>query len=184
MTKHSNHSDQSISEWCQDRNSRQEPAGVNWNRDHGLALHGLLSLLSYTTQAHLPRGGTSHSGLGLFTSIICFKNCLIVLPTIQPDRGIFSIEVPFSQTAFACVQAIGETKQNKQKQTKNKQQQKTVRCSIDLVELGDTQNMWMKRERNQRYLQKNNPEWTVKLRGKTYTGWVIRWRGMWVSPWV
>ena len=29
-----------------------------------LASPALLSLLSYTTQYHLPRGGTTHSGLG------------------------------------------------------------------------------------------------------------------------
>ena len=31
---------------------------------HWLALHGLLSLLSYRTQNHQPRDGTAHSGLG------------------------------------------------------------------------------------------------------------------------
>jgi hypothetical protein len=29
-----------------------------------IASHGLLRLLSYRTQDHLPRGGTTHSGLG------------------------------------------------------------------------------------------------------------------------
>lgn len=40
-------------------------SAVDW-----LAPHGLLSLLSYTTQAHLPRGGTAYHELGLPTSHI------------------------------------------------------------------------------------------------------------------
>jgi hypothetical protein len=34
-----------------------------------LASHDLLSLLSYRTQNHQPRGGTTHNGLGLLPLI-------------------------------------------------------------------------------------------------------------------
>lgn len=36
----------------------------------GLALYGLLSLLSDTTQGHMPKGETAHSGLSTSTSTI------------------------------------------------------------------------------------------------------------------
>jgi hypothetical protein len=49
---------------------RQEPVLRNGSSSHGgvlltglLAPHGLLSLLSYSTQDHQPRDGTTHSGM-------------------------------------------------------------------------------------------------------------------------
>ena len=39
-----------------------------------LAPHGSHSLLSYTTEDHLSKGGTTHSGLGHPTSIINQEN--------------------------------------------------------------------------------------------------------------
>jgi hypothetical protein len=50
---------------------RQELTQRSW-RDaaHWLAPRGLLSLLSYSTQEHLPRVGSTHSGLGSHTSTI------------------------------------------------------------------------------------------------------------------
>ena len=71
-----------ISGWClpyitegsQDRNSnkagtwRQELMERPWrNAAYWLAPHGLLSLLSYSTQDHQPRSGTAHSALYPFT---------------------------------------------------------------------------------------------------------------------
>lgn len=48
--------------------TRQEPGGRMqrpWrSAAYWLALHGLLNLLSYTTQDHSPRDDTAHSGLG------------------------------------------------------------------------------------------------------------------------
>ena len=45
---------------------RQEPKQRSGrNAAYWLALHALLSPISYTTQAHLPRSGTIHSGLVL-----------------------------------------------------------------------------------------------------------------------
>lgn len=54
----------------QDRNLRHLPGGRNWSRGHkgilltGFVPHDLLSLLSYITKNHLPRGGTTHNELG------------------------------------------------------------------------------------------------------------------------
>jgi hypothetical protein len=57
---------QSITEGSQGRNSRQETKGRNRSRGHGrILLTGLLSLLSYRTQVHLPRGDPTHSGWAL-----------------------------------------------------------------------------------------------------------------------
>ena len=44
---------------------RERPGGRSWcrgreERCYWLAPHGLLSLFSYRTQDHLPRGGTTH----------------------------------------------------------------------------------------------------------------------------
>jgi hypothetical protein len=55
------------------------------NAAYWLAPHGLLSLLSYTTQDHPPRARTAHCGLGPPPSIISL------------DEGIFSIEVPLPE---------------------------------------------------------------------------------------
>jgi hypothetical protein len=51
-----------------------------------LALHGLLSLLSYRTQDHQPRDGTTHSGLGPPPLI---RKCPIGVLTAQSYGGIF-----------------------------------------------------------------------------------------------
>lgn len=54
--------------------SRQEPRGRNWSRGHrGVLLTGFLFLLSCSTQDRQPRGGTSHSDLGLsgYASHVC-----------------------------------------------------------------------------------------------------------------
>lgn len=67
------------------RNLRQEPTGRNWkspwaNATSQPASHGWLGLLSYATQAHLPRGGTTLSGLGPSMSInyqeSAYQTCL------------------------------------------------------------------------------------------------------------
>ena len=48
-----------------------------------LALHGLLSLLSYRTQDHQPRDGTAHSELGPPLSITNERNAFPA--SLQPD---------------------------------------------------------------------------------------------------
>lgn len=55
------------------QSSRLEQEHVQ-NIDFWLAPHGLPSLLSYVTQDHLPKGGSTHSGLNPPTSIINEEN--------------------------------------------------------------------------------------------------------------
>jgi hypothetical protein len=66
-----------------------------------LSLHGLLSLLSYRIQNHLPRDSTTHHGLGSLPSIT--KKMSYDLPTDWSYENIFSFELPSSQTTSACV---------------------------------------------------------------------------------
>lgn len=61
-----------------------------------LFLHGLLSLLSYTSQDHMLRGSTAHSELVPPISIINQENDPMDLPVAQSDGGTFSVEVPSS----------------------------------------------------------------------------------------
>jgi hypothetical protein len=56
----------------QGRNSRKNLEVGNEAETMGESL--LTSMLSYRTQNHLPRGGTTHCGLGLPTSIIHQEN--------------------------------------------------------------------------------------------------------------
>ena len=65
-----------------------------------LAPHGLLSLLSYRTQDHQPRDGTTHSGLGLPHQSLIKK---MPLHTAHLYGGIFSLEAPSSLMTLACV---------------------------------------------------------------------------------
>lgn len=67
------------------RKPRQEPRGRHWCRNHeGNCLLACSSLLSYILQDHLPRGGPTHSGLGLSTSIINQEN----VPQSCPQAGL------------------------------------------------------------------------------------------------
>ena len=67
-------------------------------------LTGFLSKLFYSTQDHLPRGGTDHSEQGPPTSIIHLKNVTAKLSMGQFGGGISSIEIPsFQMTlSFLC----------------------------------------------------------------------------------
>ena len=77
-----------------------------------LAPHGLLSLLSYITQDHLPRDGTAHSGLSPPTPIINQEKGSPAMPTGQSDGGMFSVEVLSSQMTMACVELTKTNKTN------------------------------------------------------------------------
>ena len=56
----------------------------------------ILIYLSYMVQEHLPRDGSTFSGLGLPTSISNQDNFIIERPTDQTDPGDFSTEAsPF-----------------------------------------------------------------------------------------
>lgn len=53
----------------------------------------LVCFLTHSRQDLTPRGRTAHSGLGPSTSVA----------TGQCNGGVFSIEIPFSQMALACI---------------------------------------------------------------------------------
>lgn len=67
-----------------------------------LAPHDLISLISFITQEHLPRSGTTHSRLHSSTTIqSSVKTITHRLATGQSEGGIVSTEVPSSQTTLA-----------------------------------------------------------------------------------
>ena len=87
--------------WRQELKQRPWRGAAYW-----LALHGLLSLLSYKTHVYLPRGDTAQSGLGPSTSIIKEEYALqTCLPTGQSDRGIFSAKVSHCQMTVAYIKS-------------------------------------------------------------------------------
>ena len=93
---------------------RQELRQGPWrSAAYRLAVCGLLSLLSHTTQDHPSRGGTTHRRLGPPTSVINQEKAPTGMPTGQVDRGISSVEVPSSQTTLTCIKLIQKQKQNK-----------------------------------------------------------------------
>jgi hypothetical protein len=84
---------QSLIKASQDRNLRQEMKQKSWsNVAYWLALHGLLSLWSFTIQDHLPRGDVILRELGPPTSIMKQENVPSDLPTGQSDGGILLSE--------------------------------------------------------------------------------------------
>lgn len=62
-----------------------------------VAPYGLLKLHAYTTQDHIPRNGTAHSGLCPPIPIIDQENVPIGLPMGQPDVGKSSVKALSSQ---------------------------------------------------------------------------------------
>lgn len=68
-----------------------------------LILHGFLSLLSFSTQNHQPRGSTGHSFLSPPASIVSLENVPHICPQVNFGGGIFSIEVPSSQMRLTCI---------------------------------------------------------------------------------
>lgn len=72
------------------RNSRPDLKQIpNMNTDHWFLPHSLLSLLSYKTQDHRPRGGPAHSELAPPTSIINQKT-----QAGHYYEDIFSVKIP------------------------------------------------------------------------------------------
>lgn len=82
----------------------QEP-GRKKRAAYWLALLGLLDLLSFALQDHLPRSGTTHSGVGPSTTIVNQENALTDLPTGQSDGDGSSLGVSFSQVTLICVKS-------------------------------------------------------------------------------
>lgn len=82
------------------RNLKQEPEGRSYCRDQGVVLcTGLLRLLSYTPQDHMPKGCATHQCVGPFH--------INHQPRKQPQtghsyKGIFLSEVP-SQMTLNCI---------------------------------------------------------------------------------
>ena len=72
------------------------------NTAYYLAPHGFLSLLSYNTQGHEPREGTTHNDLGPFpqSQIRKMSDRLAYSPSYV---GSFSTEAPSSLMTLACV---------------------------------------------------------------------------------
>lgn len=64
----------------------------------------MVSLLPYTTQEHLPKSGSAHSGLGLHTSVINQENASIDMPTGQTNGGNSVIEILSSQVYLGLYQ--------------------------------------------------------------------------------
>lgn len=82
--------------------------GRNGSRDYGgillacLLSPGLLNYLSYSTQVHQLRGGTTRSGLGILISIDSYKKASQTY--LQDSYGRkASVEVPSFQVTLACV---------------------------------------------------------------------------------
>ena len=78
------------------------------NGAYWLALHGLLS---YTTQDHIPRDGTAHSGLGL-PHQPSSKHSPTGLAMCQSDEGTFSSGVLPTQKTLACTKLTKPTNQD------------------------------------------------------------------------
>ena len=93
------HSSQSIMRGSQDRSSRQEVGGRNWNRGHGrVLLTGLLST-SCPACCFIDPGWLCPQWEGPSHINQESRKCSTDSPTDKSDRGIFSVKVPFSQMA-------------------------------------------------------------------------------------
>ena len=87
----------SIIERSRGRNSKQEPGGRSWSRDHDAywpVPHALFSLISYSTQRwHYPQWtGLSHISHQS-------QQCTTGLPTGQTDGRVFSVAIPLPRYA-------------------------------------------------------------------------------------
>lgn len=83
----------------------------------------MLSLLSRTTQDHLPKDGISYCGLSLSTPTYTQENVSMDLTTGQVNMDIISVKVP-PQITPACVKLI-----IKQDETNGKQEEVNVPSS-------------------------------------------------------
>jgi len=89
--------------WRQELMQRPRRDAAYW-----LASPGLLSLLSYRTQDHQPRDGTTHNGLGPPPLITNRANALqLGLMEAFPQLRLFSLITP------ACVKLTHKTSQHK-----------------------------------------------------------------------
>lgn len=108
------------------RKSGQEPKQRPWGSTaYWFGPHGLLWVLSYTTQDYLVRGGITHRELGLPTSIINQENTL--QNCLQSEGGTLSIDISLFQMTLTCITL---TKTNKQTNQNNKQKIPKQKLSI------------------------------------------------------
>jgi hypothetical protein len=77
---------------------------------------GLLNLLFYTLQEHLPRAVASYIGLDPQTSIINQENAPTILQLGQTYIGISSIKFPFSQMTLAYVKLTEEEEEGEREE--------------------------------------------------------------------
>lgn len=78
----------------------------------------MFSLLSYTAQAHLPKDGATHSGLGHPLSIFIQDNFFINMATCQSDLDSLSIETPSDDSRLCQVDSqsqLGKMAKQEQK---------------------------------------------------------------------
>lgn len=84
---------QSLHLYKQNRNLKVELIQMTWKgTSYWFPLHGLLCLISYTTQGHQPQGCPRQNWLGCPTSML-IREELIDLTMVQFSEGIFSIEI-------------------------------------------------------------------------------------------
>lgn len=74
------------------------------NAAYWLAFHGVLHLSSYTMQDNLPKGDTTHNGLGPSHINHQSRKCPYSMPMCQSDVVSSLAEVLSSQVMLACVQ--------------------------------------------------------------------------------
>lgn len=75
---------------------------ISWkNMAYCFALHGLLSLITYTPQGHMPMGGITHRGLVSVTLTFNQENTF----TDKSDGGNFFFEVLSSQVTQVCIKS-------------------------------------------------------------------------------
>lgn len=87
----------SITEGSQCRNTRQQPGGRKWNRNHIRKPLQISHFISYTTKPHIPSVAIASSELGPSKSNINQETALKVLPAVQSNGW------PIPRWASVCV---------------------------------------------------------------------------------
>lgn len=100
---------QSLHLYKQNRNLKVELIQMTWKgTSYWFPLHGLLCLISYTTQGHQPQGCPRQNWLGCLTSML-IKEELIDLTMVQFYEGIFSIEICWEGMSIFILNGCSKT---------------------------------------------------------------------------